>query len=73
MTLELVMNFVGFLAGINWDLCTPQVFSPNMHWSASTTSTPVSRCIFLMQGKAHDFAWAGFSCTNSLPACTCFL
>ena len=68
MTFELVMNFVGFLAGTNWDFRAPQVFSPDMHWSASTASTPFCRSILLMQGRAHDLAWAGFSWMNSLPA-----
>ena len=66
------MNLVGFLAGTNWDFRSPQVFSPNMHWSASTAPTPFFLNIFWMQGSAHDLAWAEFSWMNHLPARTCF-
>ena len=61
------MKRVGFLAKTSWARDEPQVFKPNMHWSASTTSTPSSLIIFLMQGRAHDLAWAGFSWMNIRP------
>ena len=56
MALELVMNVVGFLAATVSPLCFPQVLRPYMHWSASTTVTPVSDIIVLISGSIHDLA-----------------
>ena len=67
------MKRVGFFASISWDLFWHHVFRPNMHWSASTTNTPISRIIFLMHGDAQGFAWAGFSWRNIRHPSTCFL